>query len=51
MGTRTRRVPPGWQHPKDAEGNYIPLCDGICFAQDVAEWDEISAPNSCGSGG
>ena len=24
-----RRVPPDWKHPKDNEGNYIPLFDGL----------------------
>jgi hypothetical protein len=43
MGIRTRRVPPGWEHPKDAEGAFVPLCDGTRFDQDVAEWDKSAA--------
>lgn len=27
MGREIRRVPPWWQHPIDATGNYIPLFD------------------------
>jgi len=27
MGREIRRVPPGWQHPKDEQGIYIPLLD------------------------
>lgn len=27
MGREIRRVPPWWQHPVDAKGNYIPLLD------------------------
>lgn len=25
MGCKIRRVPPGWEHPKDVKGNYRPL--------------------------
>ena len=28
MGREVRKVPPYWQHPKNQEGNYIPLMDG-----------------------
>ena len=28
MGREIRQVPPGWEHPKDARGEYIPLLDG-----------------------
>jgi len=38
MGRKIRMVPPNWQHPKDAKGNYIPLRNG--FAQAETEWNE-----------
>ena len=38
MGREIRRVPSDWQHPKRANGNYIPLHDG--YEKAVAEWDE-----------
>jgi hypothetical protein len=40
MGREVRRVPAGWQHPKDARGQYIPLFDSDKFDQRVARWDE-----------
>lgn len=27
-GRRVRKVPPGWEHPRDAYGNFIPLLGG-----------------------
>jgi hypothetical protein len=27
MGREIRRVPPGWEHPKDKRGRYIPMMD------------------------
>lgn len=39
MGRKIRMVPPGWEHPKDEKGNYIPLLKGS-YAQAAAEWDE-----------
>ena len=27
MGREVRRVPADWEHPKDSEGNYIPVLD------------------------
>ncbi len=41
MGREVRRVPGDWQHPKDAEGNYIPLSDS--FAEEAKDWDDESA--------
>jgi hypothetical protein len=38
MGRQVRMVPPGWQHPKDAMGNYIPMHKGT-YAEAAAEWD------------
>lgn len=39
MGREVRRVPPGWEHPKDASGCCVPLL-GRSFAEDSAQWDE-----------
>lgn len=36
MGREVRRVPANWEHPKDNEGRYIPLLDGLCEA--LARW-------------
>lgn len=27
MGREIRRVPPNWEHPRDKDGNYIPMLD------------------------
>lgn len=35
MGREVRRVPANWQHPKDDNGNFIPLLDG-----DMPRWPE-----------
>lgn len=43
MGREVRRVPANWDHPKDAEGHYIPLFDGAEFAKRAARWDEEAA--------
>lgn len=43
MGREVRRVPADWQHPKDAEGNYVPLHDGKSLAEETREWDEGAA--------
>lgn len=42
MGREVRMVPPGFEHPKDKRGNYIPLLKGP-FSKCLAEWDEESA--------
>lgn len=34
-------VPADWQHPKDAQGHYIPLLDG--FSKNLADWEEENA--------
>lgn len=39
MGRKIRMVAPGWEHPKDSRGNYIPLHDGP-FSKVLAEWEE-----------
>lgn len=42
MGREVRMVPPGWEHPKDETGRYIPLFEGT-YSKDVAAWDEANA--------
>jgi hypothetical protein len=42
MSREVRRVPPGWKHPRNAHGNYIPLYEGP-FSQRAKEWDEEAA--------
>lgn len=37
MGREVRRVPRGWQHPKDERGRYKPLFDN--YAKRVRDWD------------
>ncbi|VVB50621.1 Uncharacterised protein [uncultured archaeon] len=39
MGREVRMVPPGWQHPQEADGRYKPLLDGS-FEKALAEWTE-----------
>ena len=39
MGRQLRKVAANWQHPKDENGNYVPLLDGK-FSEKVAEWEE-----------
>jgi hypothetical protein len=38
MGREIRRVPPDWQHPKDEDGDHIPLFDES-FRAAAQEWD------------
>lgn len=40
MGRRARRVPAGWEHPKDDRGRYVPLRDGLKYPERVRAWDE-----------
>jgi hypothetical protein len=39
LGREVRRVPAGWDHPKDDKGRFIPLHGGS-FAKADAEWTE-----------
>jgi hypothetical protein len=41
MAREVRRVPPTWEHPRDAEGDYVPLLDGYRAAGRA--WDERAA--------
>lgn len=39
MGMREiRRVPPGFEHPRDEQGNFIPLYDGLDYLSRLADW-------------
>ena len=45
MGREVRRVPPTWEHPKDASGEYIPLHDNFikCYRRwhdEYAMWQQ-----------
>lgn len=42
MGREVRMVPPGWQHPKDENGRYIPLYQGP-YSEAGSDWDEAWA--------
>lgn len=42
MGRQIRMVPPGWEHPKDQNGRFIPLLNGP-FSQRLANWKEAYA--------
>jgi len=37
MGREIRKVPPNWSHPKQSDGQYIPLHDKT-FKEAAAEW-------------
>lgn len=37
MGREIRRVPKGWEHPKDGRGHYIPLFDGS-YQEEAEKW-------------
>jgi hypothetical protein len=43
MSRAIRRVPPEWAHPKDKNGEYIPLRSGADYALDAGLWDEEAA--------
>ena len=38
MSREVRMVPGGWKHPKDENGNHVPLLTD--FRQSLAEWEE-----------
>lgn len=42
MGREVRRVPPGWEHPRNARGHYIPM-HGEGFPKALASWEEARA--------
>ena len=38
MGRKVRRVPPDWEHPRDAQGEYIPMHDHFPYNEaEIAE--------------
>lgn len=43
MGREVRMVPPGWEHPKDANGKFIPLLDHD-YENAVREWETDNLP-------
>jgi hypothetical protein len=48
MGREVRRVPPDWQHPKNANDRFIPLFEGYKIAQwyeRKKKWDEGFQPD------
>lgn len=42
MSRELRRVHPTWEHPKDTQGNYIPLSDGFDWDKDLTRWLEVA---------
>lgn len=43
MGREVRMVPAYWKHPKNNQGEYIPLYDGHDYEQRANEWDKEAA--------
>lgn len=43
MGREVRRVPSGYEHPRDKRGNYVPLFDGRGYAGDLAYFEAHEA--------
>jgi len=43
MGREVRRVPPGWNHPRDERGNFRALFDGANLTRRTDEWDRDAA--------
>ena len=44
MGREVRRVPATWQHPRDTQGNYLPLFDGFIdryktWVKEYTQWE------------
>jgi hypothetical protein len=50
MGVEIRRVPPGWSHPFDEDGQYIPLHDedyesaGVEWIAELTAWERGDHP-------
>jgi hypothetical protein len=42
MSREVRKVPADWQHPRNANFDYIPLCEGSADIS-IAEWDDGAA--------
>jgi len=47
MGREVRRVPEKWEHPKNKNGEYIPLFEGCDLEAHLEEWEKYheSEPN------
>lgn len=41
MSRELRKVPANWEHPRDDQGEFIPLLGGS-FKKEAAEWDEAA---------
>lgn len=48
MGREVRRVPANWEHPKDVEGNYVPLFDEN-FEQALSDYKEEASQWALGN--
>jgi hypothetical protein len=50
MGVEIRRVPPGWIHPEDGDGNCIPIHDedyesaGLRWIEELMAWERGDHP-------
>jgi hypothetical protein len=45
MGREIRRVPKGWEHPRDNDGDYQPMMD-VTYEEALADWrSEGAAPD------
>jgi hypothetical protein len=40
MGMSVRRIPSDWAHPRDENGRYLPLRNGLDFERQARQWDE-----------
>jgi len=50
MSVEVRRVPPGWEHPKDDDGKYLPMLDvdyetaGQGWVEELMDWEQGTHP-------
>lgn len=51
MAREIRRVPPGWEHPRNENGHYRALLDGLEFESRCVEWDRDAAAFAAGEYG
>jgi len=57
MGREIRKVPPNWEHPKDAQGRYVPLLDvdyesaAASWAAEYEQWRDGTHPRQQGEFG
>jgi len=50
MGREIRKVPPGWEHPKDKDEHYRPLYDRT-YNEALADWQEYDGADPKGKPG